>query len=86
MSKIEIDDYEGVIKGPHITLEHHWPLDELEKLVLETLKKERRLALSELWRRFECHLWELVEVLRRLREKGLVEEEDIPYIGESTVT
>lgn len=75
----EIEDYEGVIKGPHASLEHHCPLDELESAVLEVLKKEKSKTLSELWHRFDCHLWELVEVLRRLREKGLVEEKDLPY-------
>jgi DNA-binding Lrp family transcriptional regulator len=68
-----------VIKGPHASLERRRSLDELEKSVLEVLKKEKSLALSDLWRRFDCHLWELVEVLRRLREKGLLEEKDIPY-------
>lgn len=79
MSRVEIDDCEGVIKGPHATLELRWSLDQLEMSVMEVLKKEKSLTLSGLWRRFSCHLWELVEVLRRLREKGLVEEREIPY-------
>lgn len=79
MSEEEIEDHEGVIKGPHASLERRRSLDELEKSVLEVLKKEKSLALSNLWRRSDCHLWELAEVLRRLREKGLVEEKDTPF-------
>jgi hypothetical protein len=43
---------------------------------LETLKKERSLALSVFWRKFVCHVWELMKILRRLGEKGLVVEKD----------
>jgi len=72
------EDEEGVIVGPHASLERRWPLDELERKVYEVLKKEKRVALSQLWRRFDCHLWELVAVLNRLKKKGLVVEEDLP--------
>jgi len=70
------EDVEGVIIGAHASLDRRWPLDDLEEKVYEVLVKEKRVRLSQLWRRFDCHLWELVAVLNRLKKKGLVVEED----------
>jgi predicted transcriptional regulator len=75
---IEIHDREGVIKAPHASLERLYPLEELERALYEALKEEKQATLSKLWRRFDCHLWEIVEALRRLKDKGLVEERDLP--------
>jgi len=72
------EDPEGVIVGPHASLERRCPLDDLEKKVHDVLIREKRVALSQLWRRFDCHLWELVAVLNRLKKKGLIVEEDVP--------
>jgi hypothetical protein len=71
------EDVEGVIIGPNASLERRYPLDDLEKKVYELLKKEKRINLSQLWIKFDCHLWELVAVLNRLK-KGLIAEEEIP--------
>jgi DNA-binding Lrp family transcriptional regulator len=72
------EDIEGVIVGPHASLERRWPLDDLEKRVYDILLKEKKSSLSQLWRRFDCHLWELVAALNRLKKKGLVVEENFP--------
>ena len=53
----------------------HYQLDKLEIEVNEALKKEGELPLSKLWKRFSCHLWEINPVLRKLKQKGLIEEE-----------
>ena len=78
MTAISFEDTEGVIIGPHDSLEHRCPLDELEEEVYSVLVKEKQLSLSKLWQKFGCHLWELVAVLNRLKKKGLVIEQDIP--------
>jgi hypothetical protein len=71
---VEIEDEEGVVKGPHHYLIKRYPLEKLEGEVYELLRKGGPMPLSAIWRRFDCHLWEVSEVLRRLREKGLVDE------------
>ena len=71
-----IGDEDGVIKTAHYSLIRRYPLDRLEREVLELLKKEGTLPLSKIWRNFDCHLWELNAVLKRLKEKGLAEERD----------
>jgi len=73
------EDEEGVIVGPHASLERRWSLDDLERKVYEVLMKEKRISLSQLWRRFDCHLWELVAALNRLKKKGLIMEENLPF-------
>lgn len=71
---VSLEDEEGVIKGPHYYLIKHCSLDELEGEVYTLLKEKRSMPLSVLWKRFNCHLWEIVAVLCRLKKKGLVEE------------
>jgi len=71
---IELDDDEGVVKGPHHYLLKRYPLEKLEKEVYELLKEKGSMPLSAIWRKIDCHLWEVCAVLRRLKEKGLVEE------------
>lgn len=51
-------------------------LDKLEREVHELLTRKRILPLSKIWKNFDCHLWELNYVLKRLKEKGLVEKRD----------
>ena len=51
-------------------------LDKLEREVHELLTRKRILPLSKIWKNFDCHLWELNYVLKRLKGKGLVEERD----------
>ena len=77
MTGESFEDVEGVIVGPHASLERRCSLDDLERKVYDILSKEKRVSLSQLWRRFDCHLWELVAVLNRLKKKGLAVEEDI---------
>ena len=75
-----IRDEDGVIKTAHYSLIRQYPLDKLEGEVLELLRSEGTLPLSKIWKRFDCHLWELNYVLKRLKEKGLVEEAEYSAI------
>lgn len=76
---VELEDEEGVIKGPHYYLLKRYPLEKLEKEVYALLMEKdsmRRssMPLSAIWRNFDCHLWEVCAVLKRLKEKDLLEE------------
>ena len=71
-----IRDEDGAIKTAHYSLIRRYPLDKLEREVLELLTRKRILPLSKIWKNFDCHLWELNYVLKRLKEKGLSEERD----------
>jgi len=71
---VELEDEEGVVKGPHYFLLRRYPLEKLEREVYELLKERGPMPLSAIWRNFDCHLWEVSAVLRRLKEKGLVQE------------
>lgn len=71
---ILLEDREGVIKGPHHYLIKRSSLEELEDKVYSLLRERGSMPLSALWRVLDCHLWEVVAALNRLREKGLVEE------------
>ncbi|MEM3713009.1 MAG: helix-turn-helix domain-containing protein [Thermoproteota archaeon] len=66
---------EWVVIGPHEYLLEKADLEELEKKVYELLEKEGSLSLSRIWKSVSCHLWEVDTVLKRLRNKGLVIEE-----------
>jgi len=74
---VELDDEEGVIKGSHHYLLKRYPLDELEREVYQLLKQRGPMPLSAIWRSFDCHLWEICAVLKRLKQKGLAEESAI---------
>lgn len=69
-----ISDEEGVVIGAHEALVIQYSLERLEEEVYRFLKDRGNLPISALWRRFNCHLWELSYVLKRLKEKGLVQE------------
>jgi hypothetical protein len=71
---LRLEDDEGVVKGPHYYLLKRYPLEKLEREVYELLSDRGSLPLSAIWRKFDCHLWEICAVLRRLNEKGLIEE------------
>jgi predicted DNA-binding transcriptional regulator len=71
---VELEDEEGVIKGPHYYLLKRYPLEKLEKEVYALLMEKDSMPLSAIWRNFDCHLWEVCAVLKRLKEKGLLEE------------
>jgi len=71
---VELEDEEGVIKGHHHYLLRRYPLEKLEREVYELLKQRGPMPLSTIWRSFDCHLWEVCAVLKRLREKGLIDE------------
>ncbi|MBO3800350.1 MAG: hypothetical protein FGF52_04790 [Candidatus Brockarchaeota archaeon] len=66
---------EWVVLGPHEYMSERADLEELERRVYELIVREGRLPLSKIWRLVPCHLWELDAVLKRLRDKGLVIEE-----------
>ena len=69
-----LEDEEGVVKGAHLYLLKHYPLDRLEREILQLLEERGPLPLSAIWRNFDCHLWEVCAALRRLKKKGLLEE------------
>jgi DNA-binding Lrp family transcriptional regulator len=77
MSTNVIEDDDSVIKAPHASLVNHCSLDKLEKDVYNFLNEDGKLPLSSIWKRFGCHLWEMNYVLKRLKEKGLIEEKDL---------
>ena len=74
--QIDLEDPEGVIKGPHYYLLKRQPLERLEGRVLRLLREKGPLPLSAIWRSLNCHLWEATAALIRLREKGLIEESE----------
>lgn len=74
---VYLEDEEGVVKGPHHYLLKKRPIRDLEMEAYRLLKERGSMPLSALWRRLNCHLWEAAEALRRLKERGLVEERDI---------
>ena len=65
---VELEDEEGVVKGPHYYLFKRYPLEKLEREVYELLSERDSMPLSTIWRRFGCHLWEVCTVLRRLKD------------------
>jgi len=71
---VELEDEEGVVKGPHPYLLRRYPLEKLEREVYQLLRERGSMPLSAIWRSFDCHLWEVCAALRRLKEKGLIEE------------
>jgi DNA-binding Lrp family transcriptional regulator len=76
-AEISLEDEEWVVKGPHHYLIRRYPLDNLESEVYRILREKGPMPLSAIWRRLDCHLWEVTAALRRLKEKGLVEEFDV---------
>lgn len=74
---INLEDEELVVKGPHYYLTRRRPLEKLEEEIYVLLKEKGPMPLSALWMRLDCHLWEVVAALRRLKEKGLIEEENV---------
>jgi DNA-binding Lrp family transcriptional regulator len=71
------EEFNTVVVGPHRTLENRRKVEELEKELLQKIRKEGRVNLSKLWNSTDCHLWEISYALRRLKEKGLIEEYEI---------
>ena len=76
MSTVILEDEEGVIKGAHYYLFKRCSLERLEREILKLLEERGSLPLSAIWRRFDCHLWEVCAALRRLKRRGLLEESD----------
>jgi len=74
---VELEDQEGVVKGPHQYLLKRYPLKKLEREVHKLLEERGSMSLSAIWRSFDCHLWEVCAALRRLKEKGLIEEKTL---------
>ncbi|MBS7624772.1 MAG: helix-turn-helix domain-containing protein [Candidatus Bathyarchaeia archaeon] len=77
VERVSLEDEEGVIKGPHYYLVRKQPLDRIESEVYDILREHGPMPLSEIWRRLNCHLWEVTAALARLKRKGLVEEADV---------
>ena len=74
---INLEDEEFVVKGPHYYLTKRRSIEELENEIRKLLKEKGPMPLSAIWRRLDCHLWEVAAALRRLKKKGLVEERNI---------
>ena len=68
------EDKEWVVKGPHASMVIKQPIESLEMEILSLLRVHRRIRLSQIWLKCNCHLWEVSLALKRLKEKGLVEE------------
>ena len=68
------EEFSSVVVGPHHTLVKRRKIEELEEELLERIKAEGKVNLSKLWLSTDCHLWEISYALRRLKEKGLIEE------------
>jgi len=71
---IYLEDDEWVVKGPHYYLIERRPIEEIEKEIYRLLEEHGPMPLSALWRKLNCHLWEVSAALRRLKSKGLIEE------------
>jgi len=71
------EEFTSIVVGPHRTLENRREIEELEKELLQKIRKERKVNLSKLWRSTNCHLWEISYALRKLKEKGFVEESEL---------
>jgi len=68
------EDKEWVVKGPHASMVIKHPVESLEGEILLLLRVHGRIRLSQIWLRCKCHLWEVSLALKRLKERGLVEE------------
>ena len=68
------EDREWVVKGPHASMVIEHPIELLETEILSVLRIGGEMSLSQIWLRCDCHLWEVSLALKRLKEKGLVEE------------
>jgi len=76
VTRINLEDEEMVVKGPHLYLTRSRSLEKLEGEIYMLLKERGPMPLSALWRRLDCHLWEVVAALKRLKNRGLIEERD----------
>jgi Mn-dependent DtxR family transcriptional regulator len=68
------EDVEWVVKGPHASMVIKHPIELLETEILSLLRIGGGVRLSQIWLRCNCHLWEVSLALKRLKDKGLVEE------------
>jgi hypothetical protein len=68
------DDKEWVVKGPHSSMAIKHPIELIEKEILSLFRIHGEMRLSEIWLRCNCHLWEVSLALKRLKDKGLLEE------------
>lgn len=68
------EEEEWVVKGPHASMAIKRPIEALEKEILRLLRARGEARLSQIWLRCGGHLWEVSLALRRLKERGLVEE------------
>ncbi|MEM3607670.1 MAG: Lrp/AsnC family transcriptional regulator [Candidatus Bathyarchaeia archaeon] len=73
------EDKEWVVKGPHASMVITHPIEDLEGKILSLLEAHGRLRLSQIWRMLNCHLWEASFALKRLKDKGLVNEEPLNF-------
>jgi DNA-binding Lrp family transcriptional regulator len=69
------EDREWVVKGPHASMAVARSIEDLEREILSLLEAHGRMRLSQIWRVLNCHLWEVSLALKRLKDKGLAEEE-----------
>jgi len=68
------EEYDRIVVGPHLGLVKRKKIEELEEELLQKIRASGEASLSKLWLTSNCHLWEIAYALRRLKEKGLIEE------------
>ena len=73
---VQITDVEGVIIVPHYYLYNVKSPDEIDRTVLNLLKKRGKMTTSQLWKELNCHLWEISSSLLRLKESGFLKESE----------
>jgi len=71
------EDREWIVKEPHASMVITKPIEELEEEILSLLRSEGSMRLSRIWLRCSGHLWEVSLALKRLKDKGLVEEKPL---------
>jgi len=71
------EEFSKIVLGAHKSLSRRRNVEELEKELIEKIRVEGEVRLSKLWLTSDCHLWEIVYALNRLKEKGLVEEKEV---------
>jgi hypothetical protein len=71
------EEFSKIVLGAHKSLSRRRNIEEVEKELIEKISVEGEVRLSKLWLTSDCHLWEIVYALNRLKEKGLVEEKEV---------
>jgi len=65
---------EFTVVGPHADMIITKNKEELKKAILEVIQRNKLIRSGEIWKKVGCHLWELNEALRELKEEGKIIE------------